>query len=104
MLKNKLLICYVKNIKLTFDGCGINDANDPYHRRLFTIPRQNCDEYRELSYFIVRAVNSHGTLLEAAKKALLNAQMAGSGQGQAYSNSELCEFLGEAIARAEKGE
>jgi hypothetical protein len=43
-------------------------------------------------------------LLEACKAALGHVQILGSGQPSPYSNAEMCEILGEAIAKADREE
>lgn len=40
-------------------------------------------------------------MLEVLKKALLHAQLLGSGQESPYSDAEICEFTGAAIAKVE---
>lgn len=50
--------------------------------------------------FIVRACNAHDDLLAVARDALTHSQLLGSGQQPLLSNSEMCELLGTAIAKA----
>lgn len=63
-------------IRLTFDGHGFNDAGDPYRRRFATLasyythPDRARGETDALCEFIVRAVNSHAALVEAAQLVL----------------------------------
>lgn len=48
-----------------------------------------------------RLIAAAPELLEACKVALEHAQLLGSGQQSPYSNAEICEITGAAIAKAE---
>lgn len=50
-------------LSLSFDGMGLNDANDEYKSRVATFT----ERYREQGDRIVRAVNSHDELVEMTR-------------------------------------
>lgn len=62
--------------RLTFDGFGFNNADDPHKSRLATLPATWKDEgaRQQFGHEVTRAVNCHADLLEALKLAdeLLN--------------------------------
>lgn len=53
------------NIKLSFDGCGLNDANDAHKRRLFTASRADWDNLKDVGPYIERAVNTYEEMKSA---------------------------------------
>lgn len=55
--------------KLSFDGCGLNDANDKYKKRLFTMRSEDRDSLKDCGEYIERSVNAHAALVEALEEA-----------------------------------
>jgi hypothetical protein len=57
----------------------------------------------ENAAYLIRAVNSHESLIETLRQALAAFQILGSGQKPGYSMAEYCDMIGDAISQAEGG-
>jgi hypothetical protein len=59
-----------KPFKVTFDGCGINDATTPYKDRVMTFTEsvKRNDIAKEFGEFAERAINAHEALVATLKE------------------------------------
>lgn len=53
--------------KITFDGCGLNDLNDPFRKRLFTARVEDRNELQKIGTYIESACNAHEELVKQLK-------------------------------------